>query len=199
MKRNIYLFVFLGFVFALSTATALARYFSSEVQSDTDFHNIARSATRCFGITHPQIGSRIVCPHPGSSAVVEAIRNFDLPQSCAQNDDSANARPGDEFVFSQIEGGCRFVRLGRVRGATRLLSGGKIDINNDSEAELALLPGIGGIKAAAIARSRVEEGPFRRPEDLDRVRGIGQKTIEKLRPWIEWTPAGRSAVQAAGD
>lgn len=57
---------------------------------------------------------------------------------------------------------------------------GKVDVNSASAAELADLPGIGQSKAAAIIAER-EKKPFSSVEDLERVRGIGARTVEDLR------------------
>ena len=57
---------------------------------------------------------------------------------------------------------------------------GKVDINSASAAELAGLPGIGASKAAAIIAER-EKKPFASVDDLERVRGIGERTVEDLR------------------
>lgn len=54
---------------------------------------------------------------------------------------------------------------------------GQIDINSAGVEELMELPGIGEVKAAAIVADREENGPFGRPEDLIRVKGIGEKTL----------------------
>lgn len=59
-----------------------------------------------------------------------------------------------------------------------------VDINRASAAELEMLPGIGPALAARIVEERSRTGPFARVEDLDRVRGIGARTIEKLRPYV---------------
>lgn len=59
-------------------------------------------------------------------------------------------------------------------------AGGKIDVNSASAAELASLPGIGASKAAAIIAER-EKKPFGSVDDLERVRGIGARTVEDLR------------------
>lgn len=63
------------------------------------------------------------------------------------------------------------------------MSGGKININTATQAELELLPEIGPALAKRIMEAR-EKAPFRAFSDLDKVRGIGPKTIEKLRPLI---------------
>ena len=57
---------------------------------------------------------------------------------------------------------------------------GRIDVNSASAAELASLPGIGASKASAIMAER-EKKPFASVDDLERVRGIGARTVEDLR------------------
>lgn len=59
-----------------------------------------------------------------------------------------------------------------------------ININAASSAELESLPGIGPALAGRILADREANGPFKTVEDLDRVRGIGPKTLERLRPLI---------------
>jgi len=54
------------------------------------------------------------------------------------------------------------------------------DINSATRSELQTLPGIGKVKAKRIISGR----PYKNINDLLRVKGIGKKTLEKLRPYL---------------
>jgi len=49
-----------------------------------------------------------------------------------------------------------------------------------SEAELRSVPGIGATRAAQIVAAR----PYESVDDLERITGIGGKTLESLRPFV---------------
>ena len=55
---------------------------------------------------------------------------------------------------------------------------GKININTASVEEIAKLEKIGPSYAERIVQYRKEHGPFEKPEDLMKVKGIGPKTFE---------------------
>jgi competence protein ComEA len=54
----------------------------------------------------------------------------------------------------------------------------KININTALADELVQLKGIGKKKATSIIDFRETNGPFKQPEDLIKVPGIGSKTFE---------------------
>ena len=54
----------------------------------------------------------------------------------------------------------------------------KININTASAQDLTQLKGIGPSHAAKIVEYRKKNGPFKLPEDVVKVPGIGQKTFE---------------------
>jgi len=60
----------------------------------------------------------------------------------------------------------------------------KIDINTADWPELALLPEIGPALAQRIVEDRQQRGPFASIDELDRVRGIGPRTLEVIRPYL---------------
>lgn len=68
--------------------------------------------------------------------------------------------------------------------ATPTPSGGKVNLNTATAEELMSLPGIGEKRAADIIADREANGPFRMPEDLTRVPGIGEGILEGLIDYV---------------
>ena len=58
--------------------------------------------------------------------------------------------------------------------------GGRVNVNTASQAELEALPGIGPV----IARRIIEGRPYRSVEELERVKGIGPRRLEEIRPLV---------------
>ena len=79
--------------------------------------------------------------------------------------------------------------------APGLLEGEVLNLNTASQTELTRLPGIGETKAAAIVAWRQEYGSFQTVEDLMAVDGIGEKTLENLRPYVT---VGEPAAEEGG-
>ncbi len=84
--------------------------------------------------------------------------------------------------------------------APGILEGERINLNTTSAGDLTRLPGIGEVKAQAIVTYRETQGPFETPEELTRVSGIGEATLEKLKPYITVTDAegGGAYAQNSG-
>lgn len=60
----------------------------------------------------------------------------------------------------------------------------RIDINSASWVEWTQIEGIGEATAQKIVAEREANGSFRSVKDLLRVKGIGPKTLEKMRPFL---------------
>lgn len=61
---------------------------------------------------------------------------------------------------------------------------GQVNINTASVQELQLLPRVGPSLAQRIVDFRAENGPFKAPEELTRVKGFGEKSFEALQPYL---------------
>ena len=64
--------------------------------------------------------------------------------------------------------------------------------------DLDRLPGIGPAKAEAILAYREEYGPFQSVDDLLSVSGIGEVTLENLRPYVTAGGAAETAEATGG-
>jgi competence protein ComEA len=90
--------------------------------------------------------------------------------------------------------GARTPALAGSRTARAALEG-VININTASLDDLQLLSGVGPAKAQKIVEYR-EKQPFHTVEELGRVKGIGPKTVRKLRAFL--TVHGPTTAHAAG-
>ena len=60
----------------------------------------------------------------------------------------------------------------------------QLDINSADWPELVQLPAIAETRAKTILDSRRADGPFVSADDLERIRGIGPKTVAKMKPFL---------------
>ncbi|MCD6238540.1 MAG: ComEA family DNA-binding protein [Thermotogae bacterium] len=78
---------------------------------------------------------------------------------------------------------------GKLVDHTKVFSNRKtkfpIDLNNVSVRDLTAVPGIGVVKARAIVEYREKIGGFSSLSQLKCVKGIGEKTVEKITKYIK--------------
>ena len=79
-------------------------------------------------------------------------------------------------------------RSGPLTIRQKYLLGKRIDINNASIGEISELPGVSDEIAAAIMEERDRLGRFRSPEDLLGVKGIKEKRLQKILPFLKKMP-----------
>jgi competence protein ComEA len=65
----------------------------------------------------------------------------------------------------------------------------RVDVNRATKSELMQVPGIGPQLAERIVLHREANGNFGRVEELKGVHGIGDATLNKIRPWLTIHPA----------
>jgi competence protein ComEA len=85
---------------------------------------------------------------------------------------------------------------GGATGAPRsqgITSDGKVILNTADASELTRLPSVGAKRAQQIIELRTRLKRFRSPNDLLRVRGIGPRTLEKMRPYLVLDPRAAEA------
>ncbi|MBI4512287.1 MAG: helix-hairpin-helix domain-containing protein [Deltaproteobacteria bacterium] len=69
-----------------------------------------------------------------------------------------------------------------------LLFDGTLDLNCATPSDLAALPGIGAVRASELVKLRaVRGGRLSSLDDILAVRGIGRKTLSRLRPYLRLT------------
>jgi competence protein ComEA len=83
-----------------------------------------------------------------------------------------------------IVGPERAVSLERMSGRDLLTLGLALDPNLATATDLEALPGIGPVLAQRIVEFREEQGPFKDIEALQKVKGLGPKILEKIRPYM---------------
>ncbi|MBN2030463.1 helix-hairpin-helix domain-containing protein [bacterium] len=60
-----------------------------------------------------------------------------------------------------------------------------VSINKATQEQLEYLPGIGPVMASRIIAYRDQHHGFSTIDELVEIKGIGEKTVEKLRPYIQ--------------
>lgn len=87
-------------------------------------------------------------------------------------------------VSAQTVGAWEISTAEQVREQETAVSVERVNINTATQAQLQTLPGIGQARAEAIIADREANGPFRIPEDITRVSGIGQGILEGILDYI---------------
>ncbi len=136
----------------------------------------------CLEIDHSGMAG-MVCASQTDHLMPAAVRTLRIPRGCQEIKLPRGVPPCSRVVLAG-DSSCEVIRVEPMPAARRLVCGGGIDPNNDSMEDLALLPGVGETRARAIIRHREESGPFRQVEDLQKIHGIGPKTVVRMAPWI---------------
>ncbi|MEO0815320.1 MAG: ComEA family DNA-binding protein, partial [Myxococcota bacterium] len=118
---------------------------------------------------------------------VEVVLDGDVLIGCRGEERFAGCGPLKAGDRVHLDGECR-VEPGAMSAGLRLLQGLRLDLNRASEGDLELLDGVGPSLAQAIVEYRGEHGPFRAVDDLEKVNGIGPKTLAALRPYLDVAP-----------
>jgi competence protein ComEA len=85
---------------------------------------------------------------------------------------------------------------GSAFAAAKPAPAGKINLNTATADQLTAVPGIGEKLAARIVEHRQKNGAFKSVQELMNVKGVGEKSLGKLEPFLstgaaEAKPAAR--------
>ncbi len=61
---------------------------------------------------------------------------------------------------------------------------GVVNVNTATLEELQLLPGVGESRARALMDARKQRGGFKSADELVEVRGIGETSLKRMRPFV---------------
>ncbi|MEI7906788.1 MAG: helix-hairpin-helix domain-containing protein [Bacteroidota bacterium] len=110
-----------------------------------------------------------------AGVAVKVYKTYIVPQAPAQYDYTVS-----DSVFN-----ARSRALSGDSASTIKKQTGKIDLNAATKTELMELPGIGEAMAERILVYRKERGSIKTIGELKKIKGIGEKKFEKLKPHIE--------------
>lgn len=79
--------------------------------------------------------------------------------------------------------------------AAKKIVSGVVNLNTASAAQLDLLPGVGEKAAKRIIEYRSKR-PFKRVEEIVKVKGFGKKKFEKMKPFV--TVSGPTTAKTSG-
>ncbi len=143
-----------------------------------------------------------ICVHVGGCVVNPGMYEIDSPARIAQAIDAAGGLTEDASIdsinlASSVEDGQQIIVKsideiskgdvasasgnGDISNSTGDSTSGKVNINTANATELQTVSGIGPAKAKKIIDYRTSNGPFKSIDDLTKISGIGEKTLESLK------------------
>jgi competence ComEA-like helix-hairpin-helix protein len=121
-----------------------------------------------------------------AGATAQRLDSTGFPPSSERSEGSPVVHPAtdNETVFLSAAS----PRSGSLTIRQKYLLGKRIDINKASKWEISELPGISDKVAAAVIEERDRLGQFRSPDDLLGVKGIKEKRLQKILPFLSKMP-----------
>lgn len=119
------------------------------------------------------------------NAIATARRGGYLPSTDRYDASSVPALPRDDAAALLS---AESPRSAPLTFRQKYLLGNRVDINKASLSELSELPGVSDEIAAAVVEERDRLGRFRSPGDLLGVRGIKEKRLQKILPFLSKMP-----------
>lgn len=144
----------------------------------------------CLTFSSEESSAWSACLPDPTSFVPEALQRMGL-ERCEEAWDRLDGDSRATLLESgriHVDRRCRFVAGPGTAGAAALISLGRtVDLNLATLDDLQVLPGVGPALAERILASHHTDGPFCSVDALTRVKGIGPKTLESLKPYLTAT------------
>lgn len=115
--------------------------------------------------------------HPASNPTSPGLAKTGFPAA-------GNGNPGIDTNLPEAQS----PRSGPLTIRQKYLLGKRVDINKASTEEISELPGISDRVADAVVEERKRIGGFRTAEDLLGVKGIKEKRLRKILPFLAELP-----------
>lgn len=134
------------------------------------------------GVVHVKSGSRVqdVVSAAGGALPGADLSAINLARLVSDGEQIQVPKPGEHPTPP----------AGPASAATSAAAGGAgsgvgvVDLNTADQAALESLPGVGPVTAQRILQWRADNGRFSTVDELGEVSGIGDKTLEQLRPHV---------------
>ena len=113
----------------------------------------------------------------------------EVPVAIASSGTATELPPSSGGAATKSVGGIPFAKT--ESGATssnasvEYLKANPVDLNKATQAELEVLPGVGPKMGERIIAYRTENGGFKSVDELDEVKGIGEKRMATLKPLVK--------------
>jgi competence protein ComEA len=85
--------------------------------------------------------------------------------------------------------------LAAPQAAAKAAPATKVDLNTATAEQLTELPGVGPKLAERIVEYRQKNGGFHEPRELMNVRGIGEKSYQRIEPWLTVGQAKKASAK----
>ena len=111
-----------------------------------------------------------------------------------RNEELSREEQAGETVAGSSGGEVESSGVERPRRPEATLRPAALDVDRATAADFERLPWIGPSLAARIVADRERRGAFGTPEGLDRVPGIGPRTLERIRPFFATPPPAADSI-----
>lgn len=173
-------------IFAVSANEGIAEETKPETEPESQIMKVdVKGAVHAPGVFTAQAGDRVIdlIAEAGSFTDKADKDKVNLAQLVEDQMVIYVPKKGEEGV--EVPGDVTVAPNGSTAsGGASGSSGGQVNLNAATQADLETLSGIGPSKATAILEYRDTIGKFKQVEDLKNVSGIGDKTFEKLKDSI---------------